>query len=256
MDRARPTLRCLRTDLNLAVPPVDQPLDEIDHPLLAKANQHFADTAVSRERIAAIDDMVLFKVKVRRWRGAVWADEPTTAIRFWLVAGGIREDGAATDFYAALANAAKQARVRYNTKHVRPLKTECHTAWLLPDDADRQRYRAESAARFERKLAQAVYELCRRSLLNGQEHAAAVGNAVIGIQVRADHGHETYVAVRVVGSVPAALVATVLDLVPGCELDGWFPEYALPDRVLEAAEQAWSNLMDPITAAKVLESAS
>jgi hypothetical protein len=58
--RARPTLRCLREDLGQAVPPADTPLDEVPHPLLAKAS----------ERIASIDDQVLFKVKAQRWRGA------------------------------------------------------------------------------------------------------------------------------------------------------------------------------------------
>jgi hypothetical protein len=41
--RARPTLRCLREDLMQAVPPADTPLDEVPHPLLAKASERFAD---------------------------------------------------------------------------------------------------------------------------------------------------------------------------------------------------------------------
>ncbi|WP_206443245.1 hypothetical protein [Candidatus Protofrankia californiensis] len=49
---------------------------------------HSADAA---ERIRAIEDAVLFKVKVGRWRGAVFADEPTAEVRDWLVAAGIRE---------------------------------------------------------------------------------------------------------------------------------------------------------------------
>lgn len=70
-ERARPTLRCLRDDLGLAVPRVDSPLDEITHPLLAKAAERFTDDRAPQERIAAVDDQVLFKVKVQRWRGAV-----------------------------------------------------------------------------------------------------------------------------------------------------------------------------------------
>jgi hypothetical protein len=60
---ARPTLRCLREDLALAVPRADTPLEEISHPLLAKATERFADDQTPHERIAAIDDEVLFKVK-------------------------------------------------------------------------------------------------------------------------------------------------------------------------------------------------
>lgn len=70
--RARPTLRCLREDLSLSLPHVDIPLDEIIHPLLAKAAERFADDQTPQERISAIDDEVLFKVKIQRWRDAVW----------------------------------------------------------------------------------------------------------------------------------------------------------------------------------------
>ena len=35
----RPTIRCLPEDLGLALPPFDEPLDEIDHPLIRKANE-------------------------------------------------------------------------------------------------------------------------------------------------------------------------------------------------------------------------
>jgi hypothetical protein len=89
MRPARPTLRCLRDDLRVPLPPVSHPLDEVDHPLLRKAGEQFADAGIPHERIVAIDDQVLFKVKVQRWRGAVWVepDQP------WLVAAGRREDG-------------------------------------------------------------------------------------------------------------------------------------------------------------------
>lgn len=69
--RARPTLRCLREDLGQAIPPAGTPLDEVPHPLLAKASERFADDGTPRERIASADDQVLFKVKVQRCRDAV-----------------------------------------------------------------------------------------------------------------------------------------------------------------------------------------
>jgi hypothetical protein len=53
--RAKPTLRCLREDLGQAVPPADTPLDEVPHPLLAKASERFADDGTPRERIASVD---------------------------------------------------------------------------------------------------------------------------------------------------------------------------------------------------------
>ncbi len=101
---ARPTLRCLREDLALAVPRADTPLGEISHPLLARATERFADDQTPHERIAAIDDEVLFKVKAQRWRGAIWVD----AWIPWLVAAGWREEGSSDDFYASLAARGKR----------------------------------------------------------------------------------------------------------------------------------------------------
>jgi hypothetical protein len=156
VERARPTLRCLHDDLKVATPSADVPLDEIDHPLLAKTHEQFADPATPHERIAAIDDQVFFKVKIQRWRGAVWTDQPSTDVRVWLVAAGWREDGATTDFYAALAAGARAARSRHNAGNAQSLFSDTYTGHLLPDDTDRARYRAESAARFERTLAAAM----------------------------------------------------------------------------------------------------
>jgi hypothetical protein len=92
VERARPTLRCLHDDLKVATPSADVPLDEINHPLLAKTQAQFADPATPHERIAAIDDEVFFKVKIQRWRGAVWTDHPSADVPIWLVAAGWRED--------------------------------------------------------------------------------------------------------------------------------------------------------------------
>ena len=58
------------------------------------------------------------------------------------------------------------------------------------------------------------------------------------------------VAIRITGSVRHSLTTTILSRVPRCTPDAWFPEYALPERALLPAEQAWSNLMDPKAAAK------
>jgi hypothetical protein len=98
-----------------------------------------------------------------------------------------------------------------------------------------------------------MLELTRSTLRDGQEHTVDFDTFTLGLQVRADDGHETYLAVRITGSVPANLTTLILRTVPGCELDGWYPEYALPERDLLPAEQAWSNLMDPREAARALD---
>ncbi|HXA61653.1 MAG TPA: hypothetical protein VNW94_21100, partial [Streptosporangiaceae bacterium] len=225
-ERARPTMRCLREDLNLPLPPVNRPLDEITHPLLSKVAERFADEATPQERIRAIDDQVLFKVKVQRWRGAVWLDMDLP----WLVAAGQREDGSPDDFYAALEAGGKAARARYNAEHSPPLSTTAYSAHLLPGPQDWLRHHAEGAARTERRLTSIVHDLVRQSLLNGREHAVMIEGAALGIQVLADHGHETYVAIRIIGSVPKQFAATIISLVPGCDPGAWMSDYAMPER--------------------------
>ncbi len=246
---ARPTLRCLREDLGLAVPHADTLLEETSHPLLAKVTERFADDQTPQERIAAIDDQVLFKVKVQRWRGAVWVDAGIP----WLVAAGQREEGSPDDFHASLAARGKTARARYNAEHSPSLTTATHTGDLLPTRDDELRWRAEAAARTERRLRAVVHDLVRQSLLDGSEHASMLDGAALGIQVLASQGHETYVAIRIIGSVPRRLVATILSVVPGCELDAWMSDYAMPERAVAPEEQIWSNIMDPAAAAKLLD---
>jgi hypothetical protein len=92
----RPTLRCVLEDLALSVPSASVPLEEIDHLLLRKASEQFAAEDTPHERIRAIGDVVLLKVKAGRWRGAVYGDDdPGADVRDWLVACGTREEGVA-----------------------------------------------------------------------------------------------------------------------------------------------------------------
>lgn len=247
MRSARPTLRCLQDDLRLPVPPVTVALDETDHPILAKVAEQFADVENKHERIRAIDDQVLFKVKVQRWRGAVWVDADLP----WLVAAGRREDGSGDDFYARLEADGRAARAQHNAEHAEALKTATFTAHLLPTREDHIRYRAEAGVRLVRRLRRTLLDLTRATLRDGREHVVDFDTFTVGLQVRADDGHETYLAVRITGSVPSNLATIILRNVPGCEVDGWYPEYALPERDLLPAEQAWSNIMDPRAAAEV-----
>ena len=53
--------------------------------------------------------------------------------------------------------------------------------------------------------------------------------------------------------MPGNLTKVILDIVPGCDPSGWYPEATLPDRDLHGNEQAWSNLMDTAAAAKLLD---
>jgi hypothetical protein len=245
----RPTLRCLRDDLGVDLPPVDDPLDEVGHPLLRKAAGQFGQAEGPRERIRSVDDHVLYKVKTGRWRGAVWIDSYRQP---WLVAAGRREEGSPEDFYEALAASARAARGRHNTSHRPPLTTDTHVGYLLPTRDDRDRNAAENHARLLRDIETTVHRLTRASLLSGREHQAEIAAAALSILVRAGQDNETYVALRIIGSVPDNLLLVVLDTVPGCSRDGWYPELEMPTRPLAPNEQVWSNLMDPAAAAKLL----
>jgi hypothetical protein len=37
----------------------------------------------------------------------------------------------------------------------------------------------------------------------------------------------------------------VLIAIPGCQLDAWMSDYAMPERAVAPEEQVWSNMMDP-----------
>jgi hypothetical protein len=243
----------LRDDLSLPLPTARTPLDEIDHTLIKKAAERFADRGTTHERITSIDDMVLLKVKTGRWRGAVYCDEPKAEVQDWLIAAGIREEGTPDDFYAALHTQARTALHRYNAAHDKPLTTDTYTVHLLPGEDDRDRYLLEASARLARRLNTVLMQLLAGSLRDGHEHAADFPSFRLGVVVRAEDGHETYIAVRITGSVPQGLTAMILTRVPGCDADAWFPEYTLPERELLPAEQAWSNVMDPKAAAALID---
>ena len=49
----------------------------------------------------------------------------------------------------------------------------------------------------------------------------------------------------------AGHVRLALRGIPGCELDAWMSDYAMPKRAVAPEEQIWSSIMDP--AAKFLD---
>jgi hypothetical protein len=252
MGRTRPTLRTLREDLNVPLPPLGERLDDISHQLLAKANEQFADENTPHERIRAIDDEVLFKVKAGRWRGAAWQAQDSE-VSVWLVAAGVREDGSKDDFYAALTAATHSARARYNATSTRPLTTATHSRPWLPTTDDWDRYALEAGARLEQRLTSAVRGLVKSALEDGREHAALLDGLALGIQVLTQSDHETYVAIRIIGSAPENVTALILSSVPACDPFSWGIDYAMPDRPIAVAEQVWSNVMDSAAAAKLLQ---
>lgn len=70
-DGVRPTKRCL-DDLDLVLPDLGQPLEEIDHPVVACAQTvPELRNAGGTQRILTLSDRVWFKVKTGNQRAAV-----------------------------------------------------------------------------------------------------------------------------------------------------------------------------------------
>jgi hypothetical protein len=133
------------------------------------------------------------------------------------------------------------------------LGSETYIGHLLPTEEDEKRRRIETRARELRELISTIRRLICRSLRDCHEHAADFMTFRLGIVVRADEGHETYVAVRITGSVSDDLVSVLLRHVPGCDPQSWDSVTRLPERDLAGPEQAWFNLMEPVEAAKLLD---
>jgi hypothetical protein len=104
-------------------------------------------------------------------------------------------------FYAVLHQQARTARQRYNAEHDKPLATDTYSGQLLPGRDDRDRYLLEAGTRFAVRLDSVLRVLITGSLCDGHEHAADFPGFRPGVIVRADDGHETYMAIRITGSV-------------------------------------------------------
>ncbi len=117
----RPTVRCVREDLGYPkLPSATSPLDRLDAPVLRNAQEVRRTDPPATGRIVSIDDRVLWKVRIERWRGAVWCDLP----RRWLVAAGRREADSPDDFYSDLADKGRRWRAEHNRAAVQPVTTD------------------------------------------------------------------------------------------------------------------------------------
>ncbi|MFT4157333.1 MAG: hypothetical protein QM630_05305 [Microbacterium sp.] len=216
MSSVRPTKRTL-DDLELKFPPLEVPLYETEHDLIAKA-QRLPDEVASggAERVLSVDDRVWFKVKVGEYRGAGgWVTDVPEGLppQWWLVAGGLRRaDSKDQDFYSALEaecrRAAKGTSASVNSDH------------LLPQDIDFRRWRTEQAALGVVALQRVVRELiCRSAHSGGPVEATARGQGLIA-WVKSQDG-ETYLAIATEGFLDPREVAVVLSAVPGMTADDW-----------------------------------
>jgi hypothetical protein len=135
--RARPTIRCVIEDLGLELPGLDTDLGELDNPWIAELYRIAATSPTGQKRILAIDQPLVYRLRLSSERGATWLDEDGVV---WFCAVRRREEGSDDDAFAWFAELHRAGR-------------------LLPTDQDRLRDRAEEAVRSFRRLRRALFEL-------------------------------------------------------------------------------------------------
>lgn len=173
--RTRVTLRCVREDLGIDLPPVEVDLGTLDHPLVAEARRVAPSAPRGQKRILSIDHPLVYRIRHARWRGATWLE--TDEGRFWLCAGAQREEGSGDDAYEHFA-ALHEARR------------------LLPEGDDQLRDALERNARIIDSAAELVPEaLARAAAARGRDVTIRFGELVDARLHATGAGDEIWVAV-------------------------------------------------------------
>lgn len=252
MSGVRPTQRVLNA-LGFDFPKLAQPLNELDHPIIVKAQElPRALSAGSAERIKFATDRHLFKVKLTNWRGAAgivnapeWAGKVTEVVPelglWWLMAAGVRKsDTQSQDFYDVLESEAKRAAKGKNQS--------IDTSFLLPALVDYKRLDAENAVRVVENLKKVVQEVICRSAQTGEQWTHDLADHKISAEVKIADG-ETYLAITAVGFVDPNILAIILASVPGVAAQDWGAE---PGEVLGITPQRNQMVFSTILPAEVL----
>lgn len=246
----RPTKRCLG-DLGTELPDLGTPLEEIDHPVVANAQSVPEQRdAGGAERVVALTDRVWFKVKTSDHRAAVtelrgtdlpdWV-RPSRGV-WWIGAAGRRQaDSAQRDFYATLQRECTTGRT-VSSDH------------LLPADWDWKRLAAEQAVAWRREMKRMVIRLVAMSLKTGHLAVAEFQHHRIKALVRAENGHEAYLAIIAEGVPDPQMFALLLDCVPGVAPEDWQPEPSpLAEMDPDSGEIIWSTLFPSEIANEILD---
>lgn len=172
------------------------------------------------QRILALKDRVWFKVKVGDQRAIVTElsdskraeDYPQGVGNWWIGAAGQRQaDSPQRDFYHAITRECTAGKV-------------LSTVGLLPTGWDWKRLTAEQAVAWRREMKRMVIRLIAMSLTSGKPAVAEFQRHRIKALVRADNGHEAYLAIIAEGIPKPEVFALLLDCVPGVSPDDWQPE--------------------------------
>lgn len=254
----RPTRLCLE-HLNFRVPgglpDAGTPLHTVNHALVQRAQKMPDELAASAlERVRSLSDRVWFKCKTGRWRGACTRltdgeladfqpslDPPG---RWWLGAGGWREEGSPDDFYSDLeAKALREGRGLGGPS----------SAWLMPADWDWGRLRVESAVAWAVQLRAMVRRLIATSITSGDCVSAVFRDYIVEVVVRADGADGAFLAITAEGIYDPKVIATILSAVPTVDVESWQPEPGGVSGIAPRSGQIiWSTLLSPEVATEVL----
>lgn len=221
-DGVRPTLRCMRQDLQVALPTADVSLEDVPHELVGKAQRiPELDAAGGAERIVSVRDRIWLKVKTSGWRGAILPPAAVDDVKplWWLGAAGHRQaDSEQHDFYARFAAECDRCGAAAGTS--------CDSRSFLPAEEDEHRLSVERALAGVRTTKALVRSLARQSLNTGHACTASVLGWEISILIRTDGTRiaAAYIAIGATGVTDPGTYATLLAAVPGVAPDDWQPE--------------------------------
>ncbi|WP_315093265.1 hypothetical protein [uncultured Cellulomonas sp.] len=215
-ESVRPTIRCLKEDLQLKLPPAHVPLDEIDEQVITKVQMTPAEVAANAaERIKSLRDRIWFKQRAGDFRAAVTEirDSGSDLVDgWWLGAAGARSQGSPDDFYAELEATAK--------RHGKGTKVGTDTSWLLPTEDDTNRLILERVYEVTKSIRETVRRLVAKSLRTGKPWTVSVTRHSVTAHVRAADG-EAYLIVCAEGWFEPEVIAVILSSVPGIPQDDW-----------------------------------
>ena len=242
-EAVRPTRKSL-DGLGIALPPIDQPLHEIDDQHV-KEMQKMPERALAggAERILRIADRVWLKYKssdVRAAVGKLKESEVAECVmpipqlgRWWIGAAGQRQaDSGQHDFYALLPTSSYD---------------------LLPTRWDEDRLEAEVSLRWVAEVRREVRRLIAICLRQpGQPSTLTVVDHWISAQIT--DGDEIYLTLGTGGIYDPKVIAVILDSVPRVSVGDWFIE---PSGTLgitpHSGEVVWSTMLPDETRREISE---
>jgi hypothetical protein len=228
--RARVTLRCLREDLEVEVPPVEVDLGSLDHPLLSETRRVAPTSPRGQKRILSIERPLVYRLRHGRWRGATWLE--AGAARFWLCAGAQREEGSGQDAYEIFAALHQAGR-------------------LLPDDDDRLRDELERNARIVDAAADSIPSVLADAFAHRDRDVTACFGGLVDVRLHVTApGEEVWVAIATQATDGRFVEERLRDVLFGLVLDAaeaelWEPRADWPSGELAWFEVARLGLREP-----------